>query len=101
MFKVGQKVICINGTYHLDKRSLYDIIFYGWEFPKKGSVYTVRRVTESGILVEELVNKVIREINKEPEFYFWRFAPLNEILDEYELEKYMNSRTEIINSLYN
>lgn len=94
MFKVGQKVVCVNGRYRFDRGSYFDFIKYKWKFPVCGQIYTVRKVFEATILVEELVNHIIIENGREPEFYFWRFRALDDLLDEINLEEHLTETIE-------
>lgn len=104
MFVKGQKVICINDEFPAEARKLFV------DFPKKGSVYTVRAVYigrgsyfrhesgkrdgEIGVLLEEVVNprdpSLRQGLNGELGFNSERFAPVQadeqEIGEEHEEE---------------
>ncbi len=78
MFHRGQKVVCIDESGWNDRRGL-------WNYPVKGSVYTVRELTVwwdgmPGIRVEEITNEVgwssCGRMHCEPMFAAHRFRPL-------------------------
>jgi len=86
MFKVGQRVICVDDTLlpHSDPILIY---------PKKGQIYTVRAllvaVSKYGVYLEEIVNgNVLFDI--EPAFHSIRFRALDfaeNICEEIEQEQ--------------
>lgn len=81
MFIPGQQVICINDRYHPS------ICEWGAEYPKRGRVYTVKKVGNCkeaitnllgpGLLLEELKNPGDRL-----RFSDWRFKPYDEAESE-------------------
>lgn len=81
MFKVGQKVVCINDEIKAPLE-IHNKFFSKWI--KKDQVYTVRACTETpmgwGILLEEIRNPAVyieAYFGKaEPRFATTRFAPL-------------------------
>ncbi len=87
MYYIGQKVVCINDTFH------YSIADWGDQIPVKGSVYTIRNITKgrhftTGKLgfafhLVELVN-LKTDSGREVCFSAWRFAPLEN--DEFSAE---------------
>lgn len=93
-FHVGQKIVCVTDTY-TDS---------GWMFvpnkPKKGSVYTVRGITEMGrknrIHLEEIISPVQQwaEGFYEVGFLPFRFRPVQERKTSIEIFTAMlNSQT--------
>jgi hypothetical protein len=50
MFKVGQKVVCIDAKPRIVDR-------YGNILPIEGEIYTIRKVIEWGVFLVEIVNK--------------------------------------------
>jgi hypothetical protein len=50
-FRIGEKVVCIDGRKELDRG-----VYYDETFPQEGCVYTVRGL-DSGVLLEEIVNE--------------------------------------------
>lgn len=94
MFKVGQKVVCVDDNY--PKAHVFiqrqRIIVNKWEFPRKDEIYTVREVFPETITVEEIHNRIDAEFKKEPRFFFYHFRPLDEVVDEVKLEENYHSR---------
>ena len=83
MFKVGQRVVCIN-----DKP--YHPVHKGFKIPKKGKIYTIRKVYESqaapgkpAVLLEEIQNEISDKWGHELGFFAERFRPL---IETYSLE---------------
>ena len=71
-FKIGEKVICINGNFRATKSQ-----FQQFTFPKAEKEYTIRGFHSAGdaLLLEEIINPKINDmaINSEISFYDWRF----------------------------
>lgn len=105
MFVKGQKVVCINDDFPPEARKLFV------DFPKKGSVYTVRAMYigrgsyfrhesgqkdgEIGLLLEEILNprdpSLKKGLNGELGFNSERFAPL-----ETDSEEMTEEREEVV-----
>ena len=82
MFKVGQKVVCIDDT----PRSGQVLIGF---IPKKGVTYTIRDIYESkkqpgqiALILEEIINKIHPSLGHERGFYAWRFKPVDDWAEE-------------------
>ena len=78
MFRVGQKVVCIN-----DKTEPNRDIPLGLIFPKKGTTYTIRgiyvtKTNETALLLEEIVNPYQTRDGQEIGFKSTRFRSLVE-----------------------
>lgn len=78
MFRVGQKVVCIN-----DKTEPNRDIPSGLIFPKKGTTYTIRgiyvaKTNETALLLEEIVNPYQTRDGQEIGFKSTRFRSLVE-----------------------
>jgi len=54
MFRVGQKVVCVNNTPEPNR-----LIPEGFVFPRKNSTYTIRKIYE----VENVVGVLLEEIS--------------------------------------
>lgn len=97
MFKVGQKVVCVDGSRKPDRREPDG---YKALFPKKGEIYTVREILQSFdgsycVRLEEIVNKPAPLINSvimkygmwEPAFRVFRFRPIDNTYGEQVCEE--------------
>lgn len=91
MIKKGDKVVCIDDVF--DPRSVMIIP----NRPKKDRIYTIRELRyydmhdKMGVLLEEVKNSDnVRDFfgkTQEPSFNINRFAPLDDILDQIEIEE--------------
>jgi hypothetical protein len=86
MFRIGQKVVCINGTPDPTKKSHPGVVF-----PKTGKIYTIRDIWGSqthpdrvGITLEEIRNPFNEVYNHEYGFDSDRFKPIDMIEDSVE-----------------
>lgn len=86
MFKVGQKVVCINGSPDPNKKHHPSVVF-----PKTGKIYTIRHIWESqthsgriGVVLEEIRNPINPHYNHEYGFDSDRFKPIDMIDDSVE-----------------
>lgn len=86
MFKIGQKVVCINS-----KPDPNRLVPQGFVFPVKGKTYTVREVVPSlthsgviGLLLEEIKNPSHPKFNVELSYDSSRFKPIDMIDDSVE-----------------
>lgn len=84
MFKIGQKVVCINDTPKVGKISKNKPL-------KKNNTYTIRGMYESithpgmfGLLLEELANPISNQWRKEIGYNADRFKPVDMIDDSVE-----------------
>ena len=79
MFKVGQKVVCINDTPHPDRP-----IRPGVKIPKKNKIYTIRDIYVTNnskilaLILEEIKNDPHPSWGKELGFTASRFRPIDE-----------------------
>ena len=87
MWKVGQKIVCIDDT----PRSGQVVIGF---IPKKGVTYTIRDIYESkkqpgqiGLILEEIRNEINHTLGHERGFYAWRFKPVDDTWAEEILSK--------------
>ena len=78
MFKIGQKVVCIDDTPRVGQ------VVTGF-IPKKGVTYTIRDIYESklqpgqvALILEEIRNEIHPPLGHERGFYSWRFRPVDE-----------------------
>ena len=78
IFKIGDKVICINDRF--DKTAFGAYLIIHW--PKLYEIYTVRAIHDLGnsIFLKELVNKSDNECG-EPSFFNIRFRKV--VIDDY------------------
>jgi hypothetical protein len=82
-FIKGQKVVCIDDIYKIDKTHPQD--YKRIVYPVKNSIYTIRDIVKGGLKFEEIKNKDIHHDvggYKEPVFSTSRFEPLR----DYNLE---------------
>lgn len=86
MFKVGQRVVCVNDKPTHPVRD-------GLKTPKKGKIYTIREIYESkvapgrvAVLLDEIQNDEFDRWGHEIGFFSDRFRPL---VDTYSLESEM------------
>jgi hypothetical protein len=91
MFEIGDRVICVD-----DKRPLDMVANVIPNWPKEGTVYTVRGFHDNddivvGMLLEEISNPIvpIALINRwqEPAFATWRFRKSDEVAVEASVEE--------------
>ena len=87
MWKVGQKVVCIDDTPRAGQ------IITGF-IPKKGITYTIRYIYESkkqpgqiALVLEEIRNEIHPPLGHERGFYAWRFRPVDDTWAEEILNK--------------
>ena len=87
MFKIGQKVVCINDT------PLLGQVVRG-NIPKKDVMYTIRDIYESklqpgqvALILKEIINEISPTLGHERGFYAWRFRPVDETWAEDVLNK--------------
>ena len=78
MFRVGQQVVCVNGSPDPNRNTPQGLIF-----PKKGTTYTIRAVyvaknDETALLLEEIVNQYQTREGQEIGFSSSRFRSLVE-----------------------
>lgn len=75
MFKVGQKIVCINNT-PKDNRPESAIALSKL---KVDDIYTVREITEdnSAVMLEEIVSPYINSLGREMGYKADRFRPLD------------------------
>jgi len=75
MFRVGQKVVCINNSPESNRK-----IPEGFTFPRKNSTYTIREIYEVsnvvGVLLEEIVNPINPRTGNEMGYAIERFRSL-------------------------
>lgn len=91
MIKEGDKVVCIDDVF--DPRSIMIIPHR----PMKDRIYTVKELRyydmhdKMGVLLQEIKNPDnVRDFfgkTQEPSFNIVRFAPLDEVLDQIEIEE--------------
>ena len=78
MFRVGQQVVCVNGSPDPNRSIPSNLIF-----PKKGTTYTIREIYvastgETALLLEEIVNPYQTRNQQEIGFLSNRFRSLVE-----------------------
>jgi ABC-type Fe3+ transport system substrate-binding protein len=78
MFRVGQQVVCVN-----DKPEPNRNLPLGLIFPKKGTTYIIRAIyiahnSDTGLLLEEIVNPFVTRDGQEIGFSSSRFRSLVE-----------------------
>lgn len=75
MFRVGQKVVCVNSTPEPNR-----LIPEGFVFPRKNSTYTIRKIYEVenvvGVLLEEISNPTNPRTGNEMGYSIDRFRSL-------------------------
>lgn len=81
MFKIGQKVKCLNGSF------AYNCLDWATHFPVKGDIYTIRAIRQQphyldrtmglAVWLEEIVNPLLLD-GMEPSFSAWRFRALSD-----------------------
>ena len=85
MFKIGQKVVCINDTPKKNRPAASN-------FPKKNNIYTIRDIyvpvtgdsAKLALLLEEINSSVSNSFRKEVGFDADRFKPVDMIDDSVE-----------------
>ena len=97
-FKVGQKVICVDGSFDTHDEEFRRVFT---QLPEEGVVYTIREIDSPSVKLDEISNKPVPmdfggvTFEEEPGFHERRFKPLEEqvnkmssaILKGVELEK--------------
>lgn len=92
--KVGDKVVCVNISGFADAaRGLYKHYGITVMFPRLNHIYTIRKIIEDTLRVDEIVNPILDYIDgiNEHRFYLWHFRPLTplEAWQEDEQEAYL------------
>ena len=90
MFKVGDKVVCVDDIPKANQKTVGVSI-------KKGTTYTIRGIYESqskpgqvGLLLDEIQNEIHPELGFERGYDSCRFRSMNDIWSESILEKILN-----------
>lgn len=106
MFKVGDKVICIDDSIRPNTAEEIKKDFVSWV--KKDEEYTIRAIDDNkgivtGVLLEEVVNpmlyfRLVDEV-KEPMFASWRFRKLKYNTREATEEEYESQLIDILNDM--
>ena len=90
MFRVGQKVVCVNNTPELGK-----LLPVGFVFPNKNKTYTIREIYETkgvvGVLLEEIFNPTNPNTGNEMGYSINRFRSL---VDDNVLKNLLNNIVE-------
>jgi len=85
MFVCGQKILCIDGSFHPS------IVEFADQVPREGAVYTVRALSSATNIITrkaELcvhlfeINTPLNAAGKEVYFSTWRFIPLGHLAAE-------------------
>lgn len=97
MFKVGQKLVCVND----DFKSKPSDEPRGVKYPKKGEIYTVRNIKSvHAIWLVEIVNPTLKYANgyTEKGWYTYHFKPIDETTNWVEevLEKALVEELELV-----